>query len=224
MDEKKRELYKSLQPGDVVRVTRYMVDRLSALGPMHDESVEGREAVVISLNQKCEPYLGPRSVSLRLLENNQNSPHWISFDRYPADDWSAELVRRGRGFVTAGVDYQLSPNEAQDLRFEELKRRLHSIDWSYQGYSNAPTFLAALYLRNHAPFMASLASLRRRDGTINPNKVERAFRDARLSVDPWAYCFPIDIPDEFKHHSLGRYQPQVKWSEVAADFTAEKGP
>lgn len=215
------ELLRSIEVGDIVLIECYMVGQLVAGGPWRDKTVEGKEAIVLHV-VKGEPWQMP-GITLRVLGLPDDAPMCrnLYFDPLDTNILDVSLVRKGCGTASPGRDYPLLAYERKELRFERLKRRLLAIDWSYEGYCNAPTYLAALYLRNCAAFVDSLARLRRKDGTINPVKVQKAFRQHKLEIDPWAYEFPFDIPVEFQNYALDQYRPKVDWSEVARDFAAE---
>lgn len=79
----------------------------------------------------------------------------------------------------------------------------------YQGYSNAATFLAALYLANDCNAYTALHKARQEDGTIRADDVKSIFLRHGLRVDSWACQY-----DKTR-------TPKVNWAEVAEDFATE---
>lgn len=214
------ELTRTLEAGDVVRITTYMVGLLATGGPWHDATVEGKEFIVTHRYQRPTDPAHVWRLCLRRLHNDPNgAPRSIIVQTYDDGLNAMELVRKGRGVAIPGEDYELTEGEKKELRWRAFEQKLLGIDWSYNGYSNAATYLAALYLRNERAWHdTKLPSLRRKDGSLNPNRVEKAFTDLGLKVDDWAFGFPIDIPTEFANYALGRYRPKVNWQEVADEF------
>lgn len=204
------------RPGDIYRVTRYMVGRLYT--PVHDTDVEGQEAIVVSA-APAAPYRNP-SVTLRVLETGRSISH-----AYPDFGYQAfELVRRGDGVCTPGVHYQFTPDELRDQRWDAFCARVRSHDFRHQGFSNAATYLAYLYLANESRFVLGLLpGMRRKDGTVNAGKVEKAFGNLRLRVDAWAFECPLEVPAEFNTWRIPGL-PRVDWAEVAKEFAEETTP
>jgi hypothetical protein len=131
------------------------------------------------------------------------------------------LEQKGRGIFEAGIDRPFSPKELRMARFEKFKEKLlQAVLTRYEGYRNPATFLASLHLRNDPGFMNSvLPGLVRKDGTINPNRIEKAFRDRGHRLDPWVHQSPIDVPPEFANYRLPELcHLNVDWAEVAEDF------
>lgn len=79
----------------------------------------------------------------------------------------------------------------------------------YQGYTNAATYLAALYLANDFGAYTDLHKARQADGTIKADDVKNIFIRHGLRVDNWVCEY-----DNTK-------RPQVNWTEVAEDFAAK---
>lgn len=199
-------------PGDVYLVKRRMVGRLAAGGPWHDEETEGREAIVVSKEQRR---FSGQVFTMRVLTTG----------RLFSYDWSDrgdvfELVRKGEGVCTPGIHYAFNEEELQAQRWVAFLAKLAAHDASHQGFVNLPTYLAWLYLNNESRWHAEAQRIRRKDGTVNPDKVFAAFRRLGLSVQPDAFECPIDVPAEFARRSLGALTPRINWEEVAANFKA----
>lgn len=205
------------QLGDVYRITRYMIGRLYP-NPSHDKTIEGQEAIVIA-KRGCDVWPHKEQVVLRVLSSGER----ISHDWHEHHHQAFELVRKGDGIVVPGVTYPFTEDELRDQRWQAFLARVEAKDVSHQGFSNAATYLAWLYLNNESGFVRyDLPSLRRKDGTVNPNKVRTSFERRGLVVDSWARECPIDIPREFAgrviHGLAGRMA--VKWQEVADAFAS----
>ena len=86
----------------------------------------------------------------------------------------------------------------------------------FEGFTNGATYLATLYLSNDFKAYSALKTMRRKDGTLNANKVKKLFYQRGLSVDDWALELELDPPQEFKDYGeITRLKPAVNWSEVA---------
>lgn len=139
------------------------------------------------------------------------------------------LVEKGPGSFIPGVSRPYSEREIKAQRFVAFLARLDAATQpdklKHQGYSNAATFLAVTYLRNDPRFAEQMVpQLRRKDGSLNPERVRKAFSTLGLRVDKWAYESPIDVSGEFAMYNLGRpmWRLNVNWPEVAEDFRAEE--
>lgn len=133
------------------------------------------------------------------------------------------LVAKGPGRFELGVTHPYSEEELKQQRWDAYVARVHLHDLTHQGYSNSATFLAALYLDQSTAFRAQLPGMWRKDGTVNADKVRKAFGQLGMTIDPWAYECPVEAPEEFQHyHNPIRAKLNVNWDEVAAEFTQEK--
>ena len=139
------------------------------------------------------------------------------------------LVEKGPGSFIPGVSRPYSEREIKAQRFDAFLERLDAATQpdklKHQGYSNAATFLAVTYLRNDHRFAEQMVpQLRRKDGSLNPERVRKAFSTLGLRVDGWATESPIDVPGEFAHYNHGApmWRLNVNWPEVAEDFRAEE--
>ncbi len=115
-----------------------------------------------------------------------------------------EVLAGGDGTVVPGRDYRMT-------LLEQALERYAKTDLSFQGYSNAPTHLAALYLRADGKHQPAVLRMVRADGRINPSRLETYFNRSKLTIDDWAR-----YPDGFPQR-LEFYQ-QVNWTEVAQEF------
>lgn len=134
-----------------------------------------------------------------------------------------ELVSKGSGHYVPGVSLPFSQRELKQQRWDAFAEQAYATPIpKHCGFSNASTFLAHLYLSQYKGFMGSLPGMRRQDGSVNPNKVEKAFRHARLVIDDWAYVHPLAVPGEFDRYSMPwRRALNINWLEVADSFSAK---
>lgn len=215
----------AVQPGDSVRVLKHVTAPI--LYPFdHYTVAESDGWVVVSLNKGKASGI---TMSLSLVKMMDNGEH-----RHTSVDLAhVELVEKGEGRFIPGKSVPFSLTELKKQRFDKFRRELamairQKLEQGFEGYSNAATHLAALYLRQEPKWVNSWApAMRRQDGRINPKKVRKAFKDLNLKVDDWAYECPIEIPDEFK---VGWYDVEIRqwlgafrvnWEEVADEFAQE---
>jgi hypothetical protein len=134
-----------------------------------------------------------------------------------------ELVSKGGGHYVPGVSLPFSLRELKQQRWDAFAEQAWATPIpKHCGYSNASTFLAHLYLSQCKGFMGSLPGMRRQDGSVNPNKVKKAFQHAKLVIDDWAYVHPLAVPDEFDRYSMRwRERMNINWTEVAEAFSAK---
>ena len=110
--------------------------------------------------------------------------------------------------------------EAMDRQRAEHQAKLDACDVSHQGFSNAATFLACLYINNDARALAEVQSFQRKDGTVNPNKVNKLFHRRGFVIDAWAYESPIKTPEALEGVQF-RLRSNINWQEVANEFKRE---
>jgi hypothetical protein len=115
-----------------------------------------------------------------------------------------ELVHPGDGTVLPGRDYEFTQLELAQARF-------NAMDHTYQGYTNAATFLAALYLRADAPHHNAVLGMVKANGRINPQRLENYFRRSKLVIDEWAQ-YAQGLPKRIEFCLC------VNWQEVATEF------
>lgn len=204
-----------IQPGDVVDIVEHR--RAPELYPTAFYTIQASSGWVVQSTKRVFVADGESLRLVRMDDCGEHKFEWVHPDY-------ARLVTKGRGQFEYGVDIPFSKLQLAQQRYQVFKDRvdramLQVVADGYQGYPNAATFLAALYLRQEPKFHAQLGYLRRKDGTVNPKKVQKAFHDLRLKVDEWAYACPVDVPDEFARHSLSLLVGlRVDWAVVANDF------
>ena len=199
-----------LDIGDTVRIKPYTVETL--YGDRIEPSDSRKAGILLRAFQDYDWRSAPNMAVLRVLMDSGEA--WIVRDR-PLTE--LELVEKGNGTFLLGVTHPFSEKELQGQRLDAWRQKWADHDRTHQGYSNAATFCAWVQLQNNSSCLDQLHRMRRKDGTINPDKVAKLFRDSRFTVDAWALDCCIDIPAEFEHHRW-RYRERVNWAEVAAEF------
>lgn len=206
-----------LKPGDKVKISPYKVQSMRYQGQLENAWASNMEGWIVSL-KKSRTWMASDDSALIVV--------------MPTDDYSREmyitesldvvqLLEAGKNRLPLiGIDTPLPEYYARHTIYEDYEYKDRKADKRFQGYTNAATHLAALYLANDYGAYQALHRERRADGTINPNKVEKIFKQFKLVVDAWA--FEPFIP--FPHNWNGPthvYKPRINWAEVAEDFSAE---
>lgn len=216
--------------GDIIEFTKYMVGHLAADGPSSCDEKIGKQAIVVKITPVKSNFSrsDTNTYELRYLTGNVGSLDWIAITHYGAlDRWNSYghkefiIVKNGHGAPIEGVDYQLTEHEYWKRRWNAFTE---SLPFGYNGWRNVASYLAHLYLNNESKFHNMLPQLRRKDGTINPDKVAKAFKQLKLEIDAWAYECPKDCPKEFQSciDSYLRKFNQVDWAAVAHEFKGVK--
>lgn len=203
-----------LRVGDTVRVKPYQVQSMSGLWAESGKS--GCTAIVTGFKRDYSWRSRYTHAVLRVLSRDGQSAWQDSepFDRL-------ELVERGPGHFVLGQTHPFTPDELRHQRWQAFVQKLEHLDLSHQGFCNPATFLAWLYLNQEPAAHAALRGYVRKNGTINPNRVEKLFRQLKLTVDPWAFECPLDMPAEFsKHLNPAARRQRVDWQEVAGTFAS----
>ena len=192
--------------GDVVRAT-YEVGRMAAGGPW----LETSGGVVISLRKQ---YDWQHEATLATIRNVDPevfcAEHDIKISGVEA------VLQVGTGEVIPGITYQFSKHELYEQRMRVLEAEFTTIDWTYQGWSNAMTFLANAYLQQEPRAHAWIAQAKRRNGSINPNKIAKIFSDLKLSVDSWSNQYPV-VSEEMLAVKWLKW-PRINWQEIADEW------
>lgn len=118
-----------------------------------------------------------------------------------------EVLEAGDGTVTPGSSYPLSQLEIHEQRFAALDKK-------HQGYANFPTFLAFMHLDQEQRHVAEIRRMVRKDGTINPRRLETYYdRNCKPGVDRELH-YPSGFPERSEF-----YMP-IDWQELAGEFKA----
>jgi hypothetical protein len=135
-----------------------------------------------------------------------------------------EITSKGNGTFKVGETCPYSEQELFDQRLAafDLKVLKAKASVDANGFCNMATHLAQLYIVNDQAALREARSQRRKDGTINPDKVKKIFYRHRLQVDDWAFEPPIEIPHEFKPFVLRQgWGFDIDWKEVADNIPQE---
>ncbi|MBC8737226.1 hypothetical protein F6X40_10445 [Paraburkholderia sp. UCT31] len=117
---------------------------------------------------------------------------------------SLEVLTVGDGTVMPRRDYVLSKREIYDARFAKMDHRI-------EGWTNAATFIAHLYLRNSHIHYEAMRAFRRAGGSINPARIKSYFYRNAIQIDDWA-----KFPEGFPRYDHYRYQ--IDWNSIAGEF------
>lgn len=201
--------------GDTVEVATYQVQTMSGLWV--DGYCCGKTAIILELTKDYAWRTEPNQARLRIIEGD-NEQAWGSTENLA----NLRLVQRGEGRVELGVTHPWTQTELQEQRWVVFVDLARGVSLTHEGFSNAATYLAWLYLNQEPRAHQSLKGFVRKDGSLNPNRVRKLFSDMRLRVDDWAYACPIEVPVEFAHRpNPVAHLQQVNWPEVAAEFATQ---
>lgn len=213
------------QTGDTVLIRRYTVGRMTETpGP---SELQGMYAIVVRVNwrpkyRSWKHDLAP-DYDLRILGTWEPL---YSFAKWHERDYEElTLVTKGCGTAIEGVDYQITPEEQQDRAFKFYVERCMNLDVTHEGYPNPATFLARLYIDNDAELLEKVLALRRKDGTINPERLRLASHKAGVKIDDWAYKYHIDPPEGCEGRALPLEATQrlmVDWCMLAMIYGPEE--
>ena len=138
-----------------------------------------------------------------------------------------ELVKKGDGTFIPGVTLPPTPKLIWDARVAELQKRWEdSPTPTHEGFCNAATWQTVLWLNQDPRTERRIPGMRRKDGTVNPSKMEKLFRELKLQLEDWVRLPHIEIPEDMKRVYLHNWQKRlgVNWEEVAGEFAAEPAP
>lgn len=216
MTAENESIEQKIEIGDTVYVTPYKTQSMD--GYWSAGYLSGTTGVVTGLRKDYDWRSTPNLALIRVLSEDGKDAR--SCER-KID--GLKLVAKGPGRFELGVTHPFSEEELKKQRWDAYVVRAHLHDLTHQGYSNPATFLAALYLDQSTAFRAQLPDMWRKDGTVNADKVRKAFGQLGMTIDPWAYECPVEAPEEFQHHiNPIRAKLNVNWDEVAAEFTRDK--
>lgn len=166
----------------------------------------GREAVVVENFTEGRGIWETPMVRLRLVKpENEREP---SRNYLVSKREHVQVLTVGDGTLLPGADYELCRKEKLDAAFAEH-------DSTFEGYSNMPTFVAALYLRQDPKHQREVFRMVRQNGSINADRLRTYFyrhvEYANMQDVAW-------WPDGFPEWS--EYRFVVNWQEIADDFAA----
>ena len=196
--------------GDTVRIQPYRTATMSGVRVPGYKS--GMAGMVMRLFLGDSWIDQPTHAVIRvLLDNGQHAivvKHELQF---------LDLVQKGDGTFEIGRTQPFSGAELRNQRLQAWEQRLAKVDTRFHGASNAATFLAILYLSQAAATIQAVRALRRADGRIHPDRLQKLFYRHRLEIDPWALAPALSVPGEFQHWAH-RWRQRVNWQEVANYF------
>lgn len=174
---------------------------LSTRNNIMNDCWAGSPAVVVMSNAATE---NKREVRVRLKTPRDE---WVDMNEFFVDAAYVSVDAVGDGQVIPGRDYRESEGEV-------ARKKFMATDHTYEGYTNRPTYLAALYLRADGKHNPAIRAMVRKDGSINPNRVRKYFYGAKLKIDDWAWYTPGIVERiEFRN--------AVNWEEIAKEFAEE---
>ncbi|UUZ75473.1 hypothetical protein LP414_27545 [Polaromonas sp. P1(28)-13] len=160
------------EPGDTVLIKPHTTGPLLYPDIRYPHPGAGLEYVIERQETARWIYDTDRKCHLRRLKEDG-----LDIDDQRVHPGHLELVKKGPGAYTPGVSVPFSQRELSDQRTAAFRQKfLDTPVPTHEGFVNAATYLAWLYLNNDSGFMGTVASLRRMDGTINPNKIEKEFK------------------------------------------------
>lgn len=166
----------------------------------------GREAVVVENFTEGRGIWEAPKVKLRLVKPEDEREPFRNY--LVSKRENVQVLTVGGGTVLPGADYELCRKEMLDAAFAD-------VDSTFEGYSNIPTFIAALYLRQDQKHQSAVFHMVRQDGSINPDRLRTYFyrhvEHASMRDVAW-------WPDGFPEWS--EYRFVVNWQEIADDFAA----
>lgn len=208
--------------GNKVRVKRYEVQTMSGLWV--DGWMVGMEGYVQGFSKDYDWRRDFNQATVRLysdMDKNTGEYEHVYSCEVPLDN--LELIEACEGEVVPGKTCPFSRSELREMFVKQQLAEVEKYDFSAQGYKNMATHIAAMYLNQDSRFHRQLERMRRADGTVNPNKVRKAFDSLGLEVDDSAF----EIPEAFMAAKKGYYRniidairahQSIDWNEVADDF------
>lgn len=190
-------------------------------------SSSGKEGFVVGFSKDYDWRHEPNQAQVRLMyEQDPETGEFHYAYNMAIDLVHLEVVEAVAREVIVGKTCPYSRQELQEMFVAQQLEKIEQHDFKVEGYKNMATYLAAVYLNQNSQFHRQLDSLRRANGTINPNKVAKAFTQLGLSIDSQAFEPPIVLstPERFRYQAivqaLNKHQA-VDWDEVAEDFSVE---
>lgn len=207
-----------IEIGDLVKVRDFKSLSRRCQGQYEDSWMSGKEGLVMSIGPLwnydwCKHYRDAASIL------------FCPADNY-GDAWESKvaienliLLKKGNGrYPRMGFEYPIPPAIERLCRLYDWDWKMRHHDHSHEGFSNAATYLAWVYIKNDQRCLSAVVSQRRKNGTINPDKVRKIFYQHNLRVDDWAFNYPIDLPELLNHSLITRWKPKVNWLEVAGNL------
>lgn len=201
-----------IEIGDTVLIQPYTTQTMS--GNSYPGSASNKTGVVIRLSKSYDWMSYCDNGTVRVLAKDDDT---AVEELRPLAKLS--LVSKGNGTVVLGQTHPFSKQELREQRWDSFVSKVQAVDLQHVGFKNGATFMAWMYLDQEAKVHAALPRLRRKDGTIHPNKLNKLFRQCKFQIDEWAFKCPLDLPEEFKHRpNPVKDRQALDWTEVADQF------
>jgi hypothetical protein len=213
--------YSHIEVGDKVRVTRYVIGRLYP-DARDDPDTVGKLFLVCEITPllwRSSGKVRGYSYKLRRLEQSLRYP----FTQIDSDDSQEgmELISKGDGTCIPGVHYQLNEKELVRQRWDAFDAVHKTVDYRHNDWSNAASWMANMYLTQEKRHADAILQMKRKDGTVNPAKIEKYFYRSGLRLEDWVFKCKLDVPEEFGRWGFRVRTPTMPdWQEIADEFAA----
>lgn len=202
--------------GDTVRIRPYTEKN------MHGEPYEGCMGnvvgVVTDLYSQYKFFKEPNMASIRYFEGDQERAFSCS---RPLDE--LDIVSKGNGEFILGITQPFSKRELYEQRLEAFDAKIKATVVKWEGWDNAATHQTFLALNTTEEASRRVNAIRRKDGSVNINKLRDIFYQMGLSVADWALEPIIDVPSEFKFEIARRgWCQRIDWDSIAEEFKVLK--
>lgn len=202
--------------GDLVRIKPYQVQTMSGLWVEAWDS--GKLAIIQGFGSSSDWIYKPIDMAdLRLIsEGTPEAPILCCSSSDLLE--GLELVTKGPGRLELGVTHPFSERELKEQRWQAWIAKCLGHDYTHEGWSNTATWCANLALTNDRKAMDRVYALRRKDGSINPDRLAKLFYEAKLSVDPEFFEPVFDPPESWAKPNCVIKLRQIDWQEIADDI------
>jgi hypothetical protein len=204
-----------IEVGDKVQFPKYKTQTMSGLW---FEGTYSERTGVISRTFAEYNWMGADNMALiRCMSGGEDGQADGYETRYALDQLI--LLEKGDGRFELGVTHPYSHQELKDQRWKAFKLKVENTDTRHQGFVNIASFLAHLHISQERRFFDTVFGMRRKDGSVNPDKIRKLYSQnfLALRIDDYAHECPIDIPDEFIGWA-SRVKQSIDWNDVAKAF------
>jgi len=200
--------FDGLRIGDTIQIQKISrKDDRGLLSNTYSHLSEDR-AIVVGFASDYEWRSKPTHLKIRVLRD-------YPFFGFIPIDW-VSLLEKGPGSFVLGVTHPYTPSELKQQRYDAFHKKWIDHDLTYQGFTNSSTFHAFLYISQDQSLLKSLRYMVRADGSIHPNKIEKAYFRRGHIIDPWCLEIPLEIPSEFRSYSFShKHRLKPNWTEVS---------
>jgi hypothetical protein len=207
-----------IEIGDLVKVKDFKSLSMRCQGQYEDNWASGKEGFVVSICPLWDyDWYKHHRDAARILINTGGE--YDNAYVIKAVIKNLIVLKKGNGRVPRmGFEYPIPPFIERLCKLYDWDWKMRHHDHSYEGFVNAATFLAWFYIKNDQKCLNAVTSQRRKNGTINPEKIRKMFYQYKLKVDDWAFEHPIKPPEGYNHVLVDRWKPKVNWLEIAGNF------